>query len=60
MGKKIIIWAFMLLTVSTSVLAQQGKDGKKEKPKKEAVYKSKEVMKEINNHLKNYQYGCGD
>ncbi len=46
----------MLLTVSTSVLAQQGKDGKKEKPKKEAVYKSKEVMKEINNHLKNYQY----
>jgi hypothetical protein len=56
MGKKIFLLTFMLLAASLSASAQQGKDGKKDKPKKEDVYKSKEVMKEISTHLKNFQY----
>ena len=42
------------MAASWSALAQKGKDGNK--PKKEDVYKSKEVMKEISTYLKNFQY----
>lgn len=48
MGKKIIILTFSWMAVLLSVFSQNGG--------KEQPYKSKEVMKEISTHLKNFQY----
>ncbi len=57
MGKKILLLISLLFLTFITVGAQDNKDGKKkDKPKKEKVYKSKEVMKEINTNLKKFQY----
>ena len=57
MGKKILLLISLLFLTFITVGAQDNKDSKKkDKPKKEEVYKSKEVMKEINTNLKKFQY----